>query len=128
AAHLERITSAQDHAEVDVFGGRDDLVLEHPMYLIGETVLEAHPELLGRERFGIGRAVPVDYCLSLRIDAFDFALAILLQDVTVVGELVQCCTFEEALGESSVMCVENVRANFESHELEQHKGIHGKPE
>ena len=61
AAHLERPARAEDQAEVDVLGRGDDAVLQHPVDLVGQAVLDprcaARPRL---QRVRAGDAVLLD--------------------------------------------------------------------
>ena len=58
----------------------------------------------------------------------DLALAVLLEDVAVLGQLVQGLRLEEPVGERGVMRVEHVRADLQADELEQHERVHREPE
>ena len=124
AAHLERPAGPEDHGQVDVLRGGDDAVVQHPLDLVGEAVLELDAQLLGRERLGIGRTVLRDDRERLLVVALSLALRVLLEDLTVLRELVQGGALVEALREGRVVRVEDVRTDLQPDQLEQHEGIH----
>ena len=124
SAHLERESGAEDHAEIDVLGRGDDLIVEHEPHLAGQAVLQADEDVVGAAgvlaaRHDLQRAL---------VEALDLALVVLVEELAVVGELVQVLAAVEPVGECGVVRVEHVRAHLEADEVEQRRRRHGQAE
>ena len=71
---------------------------------------------------------PRDDLQGALVEALDLALVVLVEELAVVGELVQVLAAVEPVGERGVVRVEHVRADLEAHEVEQRRRRHRQAE